>query len=113
MDPISAWVIAHQKKEWGLSCRFAVPVIVREFHQRDVWNPIVLMFSDVFSHVLFHPLVAAFRLSVRSRVVCCRDVLGDGHEFAYHSCEFRCKTGVSVAYHFGWQSKAYYHVLKE
>src|SRR5258708_3924177 len=49
IGPISTWVISHKEVEWGLLCCFAMPIVVREFSDREIVGPVILTLVYVAS----------------------------------------------------------------
>ena len=78
---------------------------MRELRHWKVCRPVVLSVIRDKAEEGFQPLIGSFRLSVRSGVVCRRDVLFDSYNFAEFSREFGCETGVSVADDLAGESK--------
>jgi hypothetical protein len=56
---------------------------------------------DEKPEIRFHPLVVSFRLSIRSWVICGRDVLLYGKQATQLLCEPRREPWVAIAYDFG------------
>jgi hypothetical protein len=94
-------MVSHQEEERGLPGGFTPPVIVREFCEREILRPIVLLMVDKEPEIGLYPLIISFRLSIRSRMVSGRDVLLYGEHSTQLLCEFGRESWVSVAYDFG------------
>ena len=71
------WVVSHQKEERGLVHGFIWPIVVSEFHHREIGYPVILMLICPEAKILLQPLIRQYQLSVSARVVCSRDVLLD------------------------------------
>ena len=58
--PISMRVISHEEHERRLPCSFICPIVVYEFHNRNIQDPVLLVIVNVEAKVLFHPFIGGF-----------------------------------------------------
>src|SRR5258708_2997710 len=49
IGPISAWVISHEKEEWGLPHGLIMPVVMHEFCYWEIVGPVILPLIDIAS----------------------------------------------------------------
>ena len=79
---IEPWYGSYQEFKGGEAGSGIGPGVVYELSHGQEHGPVVLLEIAVDSEVLLQPLVGAFRLSIRLRVICGADVLCDIQLFA-------------------------------
>src|SRR5580692_4536604 len=90
---------------WAHACGVITTVVVRKLCQREEFGPGCLIVRSVSSKVILDDSVESFTLSIRLRVIRCRQSTFHDLHFTHLTPEIRSNSGVTVTDNTPWCTK--------